>query len=54
MKTRWLFCALLLSGAVCLAEAQNQVLELDGKGAYVQLAEIGKGKTVFLYRPWFP
>ncbi|MBI2502167.1 MAG: response regulator [Candidatus Latescibacteria bacterium] len=37
MKPRWLLCALLLSGAVCLAEAQNQVLELDGKGAYVQL-----------------
>ena len=38
MKTRWLLCcALLLFGAFRLADAQNRVLDLDGKDGYVQL-----------------
>ena len=37
MKFRLCFCALLLLGALRPAHAQNQVLELDGHGAYVQL-----------------
>ncbi|MCC7263530.1 MAG: LamG domain-containing protein [Candidatus Latescibacteria bacterium] len=37
MKPLLLLSAALLLGAACLARAQNQVLELDGKAAYVQL-----------------
>ncbi|MDA0335917.1 MAG: hypothetical protein O2782_12180, partial [bacterium] len=37
MKIRRLLCALLLLLTTRLATAQNQVLELDGKGSYVQL-----------------
>ena len=37
MKFRLCYCALLLIGALRPAHAQNQVLDLDGHGAYVQL-----------------
>lgn len=37
MKTRWLLGILLLCGALPEAQAQNQVLELDGNAAYVEL-----------------
>ncbi|MCC7265030.1 MAG: response regulator [Candidatus Latescibacteria bacterium] len=37
MKPPWLLCALLLLITARLAQAQNQVLDLDGKAAFVQL-----------------
>lgn len=37
MKTHWLLCPVFLLFLSAPVLAQNQVLELDGEGAYVQL-----------------
>ena len=41
MKSRWFLCALLLLSTIRFAAAQNQVLDLDGKGSYPQISEFG-------------